>query len=461
MIGTTKKKGLCFLVSNESRDYYLLVATIYYLERFENFEISFEFIWNAHKIKTQKPELVILPNERGSNLFFQVSEYCKQNNILLLSHDSEGNFNSAIDYDFWGYNTNKEIVCPIIYTWNQRIKDFLLAKYLLDSNRIFISGAPGFDKYKFLPKIDRHSLLKKYNLEKFDKIVGYAGWAFGKLCNKELSDVTLNLNMNLEAGKKWLEVQRDLVEKCLETVIQKYPNVLFILKKHPRENFESDYRDSRNEMNQLSHYPNVLYLKDQEDIHDLIQISDIWMAFESTSIMEAWLMNIPTLMINPDINFKRVDIYHGSLIVKNTTEIETAFDQFFNQNNNSYFFHPDVLEKRNNIIKNSIGYDDGFNHLRVIKAFKPYLNNLNSPKKIQLNWKFLRLYLLLHIGKLFYFKVIFEKLPKFKKTIWIFENYKLKKIRHSREKVYKDLDQFYLQNKISTISEIEQFIEKL
>jgi surface carbohydrate biosynthesis protein len=458
---TTKKKGLCFLVSNESRDYYLLVATIYYLERFENFEISFEFIWNAHKIKNQKPELVILPNERGSNLFFQVSKYCKQNNILLLSHDSEGNFNSNIDYDFWGYNKSKDIVCPIIYTWNQRIKDFLLTKYNLDENRFYLSGAPGFDKYKYLPKIDKFKLLKKYNLEKFDKVVGYAGWAFGKLYNKELSDVTVNLNMTFEAGRKWLEYQRDQVETCLETVIKRYPDILFILKKHPRENFESDYRDSRNEMNRLNYYPNVLYLKDEEDIQDLIQISDLWMAFESTSIMEAWLMNVPTLMINPDPNFTRVDFHLGSAAVKNANEIESIFNQYFNDNNADFFFKSEILAKRNDIIKNSIGFDDGFNHLRIIKSFKPYLKTAKKPDKIKINWRFFRLYLLLHLGKNFYKKSIYEKLPKFKKTIWVFENQKLEKIRSSKEKNFKDLDDFYTKNQITTISEIERFIEKL
>ena len=456
-----KKKGICLLVSNESRDFYLLIAAIYYLEKFENFEISFEFIWDAHKIKKIKPELVIIPNERGNALYFQVAEYCKINNILVLSHDSEGNFNSAIDYDFWGYNKSKDIVCPIIYTWNQRIKDFLLTKYNLDENRFYLSGAPGFDKYKYLPKIDKYKLLKKYNLEKFDKVVGYAGWAFGKLYNKELSDVTLNLNMTFEAGKKWLEDQRDQVETCLETVIKQYPDVLFILKKHPRENFESDYRDSRNEMNRLNHYPNVLYLKDQEDIQDLIQISDLWMAFESTSIMEAWLMNVPTLMINPDPNFTRVDFYHGSAAVKNANEIEAVFNQYFNDNNADFFFKSEILAKRNDIIKNSIGFDDGFNHLRIIKSFKPYLKTAKKPINIKINWRFFRLYLLLHLGKNFYKKSIYEKLPKFKKTIWVFENYKLEKIRSGKEKIFKDLDDFYKKSQITTISEIERFIGKL
>lgn len=456
-----KKKGICFLVSNESRDFHLLIAIIYYLEKYENFDISFEFIWDAYKIKTIKPELVVLPNERGSDLYFQVAEYCKNNKILVLSHDSEGNFNSTIDFNFWGYNKLKNIVCPIIYTWNDRIKQFLLTKYKLDEQRFCISGAPGFDKYKYLTKINKADFLKKYNLEHYTKVVGYAGWAFGKLYNKELPDLLFNINMELDAGKKWLSEQRDLVEECLETAIKTFPNVLFILKKHPRENFESDFRDSKNEMNQLEHYPNVLYLKDQEEIQDLIQISDLWMAFESTSIMEAWLLNVPTLMINPDPNFTRSNIFQGSAIVKNPTQISNALNQFFNDNNDSLYFQPKILEHRNAIIKNSIGFDDGFNHLRVIKAIKPFLGNIKKSDHYSLKFSFLIKYLLLHIGKVFYIKSIFQKNAKLKKTIWIFENYKLEKIKAGRHKAYNDLDKFYLKNKLTSNSELDIFIQKL
>ena len=65
------------------------------------------------------------------------------------------------------------------------------------------------------------------------------------------------------------------------------------------------------------------------------------------------------------------------------------------------------------------------------------------------------------MGKNFYKKSIYEKLPKFKKTIWVFENYKLEKIRSGKEKIFKDLDDFYKKSQITTISEIERFIGKL
>lgn len=443
MKSPTKKTAYCFLVSNEARDFYLLAPIIYYLEKFENYSISFEFIWDAHKIRRKRPDLVILPNSRGHLLYFEVAKYCVENNIQLFNHDSEGNFNSEIDYDFWAYNHDKKNLCPIQFTWNQRIKDFLIKKYKIEESIIKVSGAPGFDKYAYLKPIDRKTLLSKHGFGHFNKVVGYAGWAFGKVYNQELNDVLSNINKPGEAGKKWLEEQRDFVENALKIAIEKYPDVLFILKKHPRENFESDYRDSRNEMNRLAHYPNVFYLKDEVEIQDLIQISDLWMAFESTSIMEAWLMNIPTLMINGDPHFDRVDLHTGSLNAANPDEVLSAFEELYCKNNIAYFNDNEVVKNRNSIFINSIGFADGLNHLRCINHFREFLTTKESTKKPSLNFKFLRLFILLNVGKYFYIPSLFRNLPKLKKTVWVFENYTLQKIKTQLKDVYKDLDSFY------------------
>jgi surface carbohydrate biosynthesis protein len=450
MESPTKKIAYCFLISNEARDFYLLAPIIYYLEKFENYSVSFEFIWDAHKIRKKRPDLVILPNSRGHLLYYQVAKYCVENEIMVFNHDSEGNFNSEIDYDFWAYNYDKKNLCPIQFTWNQRIKDYLITNYQLDESIVKVSGAPGFDKYAYLKPIDREKLLKKHGYGNFKKVVGYAGWAFGKLYNPEINDVLSNINKPGETGKKWLEEQRDIVENALKAVIEAYPDVLFILKKHPRENFESDYRDSRNEMNRLAHYPNVFYLKDEIEIQDLIQISDLWMAFESTSIMEAWLLNIPTLMINGDPDFVRVDLHTGSLHSKNAEEVLVAFEELYGKNNLAYFNENEVVKNRNSIFSNSIGFADGLNHLRSIKEFRPFLNSESVQLKPSINFKFFRLYILLHIGKYFFIPTIFKKLPKLKKTVWVFENYTLEKIKKQKKDVYGDLNSFYTKHHLDS-----------
>jgi|TARA_B110000285_G_C15142505_1_gene631925 surface carbohydrate biosynthesis protein len=450
MKSQNKKIAYCFLVSNEPRDAYILLPYIYYLEKFENFHVQIEFIWDAHIIRKKRPDLVILPNIRGHNLNYEVAKYCSDNEILVYASDSEGNFNSEIDYNFWGYNITKELICPIQFTWNNRIKNYLNSVHNIAEKDIVVSGAPGFDKYQYLTYKSREDIISKYNLNHFNKVVGYAGWAFGKIYNKELSDVLTILEKNHDEGVAWLTEQRDIVESCLKTAIESNPDTLFILKKHPRENFESDGKDSRNEMNQLVKYPNVLYLKDEEEIQNLIAISDLWIAFESTSIMEAWLLGIPTLMINDDSNFTRSKIHEGSIVARNEAETSTAIKELFDKKNKNYFFPEDVVQRRNEIFDDSIGFTDGLNHLRCAKAFSPFIASAET-KATQATFqpKFFRLYYLLHIGKYFYIPWLFKRLPKFKKTVWVFENYSLKRVKEIQGEINQNLDHFYASNDLN------------
>jgi surface carbohydrate biosynthesis protein len=458
-----QKKAFCYLVSNEGRDFYLLIPYIYYLEKYQNVDVQFKFVWEAHHIRTQKPDLVILPNVRGQLLYWEIADYCKRNEILVFHHDSEGNFNTENEsYDYWGYNQAHQRYCPIEFTWSQKVKNYLEQKYPIFNGYIAISGATGFDKYQYMSRCNKEELLSKYGKEKFTKVVGYAGWAFGKIYNTELSDLLINLKLDREKGVDWLIKNRDFVEHLLESAIQKYPDVLFILKKHPRENFESDYRDSRNEMNQLTKYPNVLYLKDQEDIQDLISISDCWMAFESTSTMEAWLMNVPTLVLNDDVHFTRSQIYEGSLIVSHTEQLYEALDAIYIHKDLTLFSPAEIAQKRKKIIQNSIGFSDGLNHLRAAYYFQPFLDaSQNNKIKPPINLKFLKLYCFLQLGKLFYTRSLFEKIPKLKKNIWAMENYRLSKVKELKTSTYNQLDTFYKKNNLTQKLSTLEFWEKL
>jgi surface carbohydrate biosynthesis protein len=446
----TKKIAYCFLVSSERRDFYLLIPIIYFLENYLNYTVSFEFVWDADKIRRRPPHLVLLPNTRGNSLYYEIGKYCEDNQIPLFAHDSEGNFSTAIPYDFWAYNLSKRPLTLPVMTWNARVKDFLMERYALPRENIVVTGAPGFDKYQYLKKKDRALFLQKYGQTDKRKIIGYAGWAFGKLENKELNDLLSNINKSGDSGKQWLEAQRDAVEDALKKAIEHFPDYLFVLKKHPRENFESDLRDSRNEMNRLTNYPNVLYLKESEEIQDLIEVSDLWVAFESTSIMEAWLSEKPTVLINPDVHFTRSELYKGSAIVYDAEAFLNVLSQF-DAGDLSYFNQAELLAVRNAILSNSIGFTDGLNHLRAINCsldvFSKPDSNLVKPS---FNWTFFKRSILLNIGRFFFIESIFKRLPKFKKTVWLFKNRSLLEINQLKPAIYKDLDQFYVKQDLPT-----------
>jgi hypothetical protein len=56
----------------------------------------------------------------------------------------------------------------------------------------------------------------------------------------------------------------------------------------------------------------------------------------------------------------------------------------------------------------------------------------------------------LHVGKYFYIPKLFKRLPKLKKTVWVFENYSLDKIKNQKKDVYRDLDSFYSKHNLDS-----------
>ena len=173
-------------------------------------------------------------------------------------------------------------------------------------------------------------------------------------------------------------------------------------------------------------------------------------------------MDKPTLMINPDTNFRRADLWNGSIAVKNEEEMLRAFEEKFVKENNTFFTPEKVMSNRASIIADSIGFADGLNHLRCVKAFKGHFDQSNNDStKVRLNAKFLRLYWLLHIGKWFYIPWLFKRLPKFKKTVWIFENHKLLKVKEVKISNYLFLDAFYERKNLATKIHDESIWEEL
>ena len=80
---------------------------------------------------------------------------------------------------------------------------------------------------------------------------------------------------------------------------------------------------------------------------------------------------------------------------------------------------------------------------------------------IKFNAKFYIRHLTYKIGKHFYIRSLFLKLPKFKKTVWIFDRYKLSNIPLIKKKYYNDLDEFYTKNNLSVKLQNNEFIKSL
>lgn len=452
-MSNTEKKSLvlCFLTEDQGRDVEMLLPLIYYAERFLNCKVEFAFAWEVHKVYIRRPQVVLLPNTVGNFLYFQISKYAFQQGIKVFSLISEGNYRTDGSFNYWGCNREDgRFYQDYLCLWSQRAYDFLLEEIPQFKHQIVLTGAPGFDRYAIYDFMDKKAYCEFKGLKPFKKVMGYAAWGFGKLSNELGRKELLFFFRNDESRLAWAEKQMYLVEDILKKMIEANPDILFILKKHPKQTHEHLTKDGINEISRLQHYPNVIYISQNEDIHHIISACDIWMGFESTTAMETWLMDSdkPTIFITPDPDFNRTQIYRGCVSVKNYSELQDITDEYYRTGTVAAFQDASKKLNRKRLISESVGFGDGFNHIRTAYYLEKTLNRKSPSATPKLSFKYFMWYHLLHLGKYFYHKKVFLMLPKFKKTIWIFERWRLNNLKVLQKKYAPYLDRFYEKHQI-------------
>ncbi len=451
------KPRLLALVDNPlGRDTEILLPVTYVLEKYFNTEVKYKFIWDLLFIEIWHPDVLLLPNIRGHHMYVEAAEFAYKNNIKVLALESEGNFQPFENFDFWGYNLKKRLYSEWITCWSERISKYYKS-FLPEAvhERVIVTGATGFDRYIFGEPPNTESILSQHNKSSYKKVIGYAGWAFGKLHSNQKEVPFQNFfPENRQWALSWLEYQRVAVREALRYAVINNPDTLFILKKHPKEDFEDNQFEGLNEMNELVGYHNVLYVKNEIPIESLISISGIWLGFETTTLMEAWLLNKPTILINEDVNFPRPDQYKGAIIVRHGLELDMYIKKIFNT---EIALYEDEIPKtetfKNELLCQSIGYTDGLNHLRAAYYFSQNIPRSHTPKNIIWSPRHIRLFLLMNIGRFFYSKKLFRRVKKLAKTIYVFENRGLPGLAGRMYQVYKELDNYYSLSKIDSALE--------
>ena len=453
-----KIKILCFTDDVSGRDVEMILPIRFFAERFLNCEFYHALNIDIHEIYRQRPDIILQANTIGSNLYFQISKIAHEQNIPVFALISEGNFRTDGSFDYWGYNRDKKFYQEYVCCWSGRTAEFLKNEVPESEDKIVVTGGVGFDRYTIYKFLARENFLRKYSSTQFTNIIGYAGWAFGKLDHPRGKSELLIWAKGDESRLIWIEEQRKKVRDILKLAIENNPGTLFILKQHPQENSPERTEPVKNEMSELAHYKNVLYLCGEESIHDLISVSDIWTCFESTSALESWLMGKQTIFINPEKEFNRDPLYKGSALAGNYGEFQELIDEFYANSRIEQFFDKDKSDIRNELIEEIIGFGDGFNHVRASfylqETISKYFGNggqlpaASHRPQYRFNLRHFLVYYLIRIAGPFYNRAIYSRLYKFKKHLWVFENYKMEGLRLLYKKYSPFFDEFYRKNDV-------------
>ena len=401
---------LNFEWTSKGRDIHIIEPVLCYLES-KGYSVTREsylfFLW---KIIYYRPQMLVLSNNVGSIRNFVATKFAYKLGIKTVTLCSEGDYcvldsDDSIDSFFWGWDLDRDFPVDLHLEWSQKnialIQEFVSrSDIILDRTRV--SGATGFDRYKMLSFKSRKKFVNQYNLHKYNKIVGYAAWGFDALYDKAFCQAaTFNRTDNYVAFHK---ENRRLLREILKQIIVSNPDVLFILKRHPGELLYE-----KTELSGLEVYNNVLVFMSEETIEDLINVCDLWMAYESTTCMEAWLMNKQTVLINPlPFDSARSEIFKGSPVRTDTESLQKDIDTGIVAG------FDELRETRKELINKIVGFSDGKSYVRAGTYIIEELKKPNRSRRLD-GWCVKQIFKETIKASIYYTGL--KKLPMFKRFI--------------------------------------------
>jgi hypothetical protein len=440
-----KIRVLCFTDTNSGRDVEMILPLRYFAERFLNCEFIHAISFDPHQITLKKPDIIFTPNTTGSRLYHKIARAASEQHIPLFSLISEGNFKTDGTYDTWGYNTDRTFFQEFVCCWSKRTCEYLAEQKPDAKHKIVLTGNPGCDRYVIYKTTPREDFLRKHHLPYYTKVIGYAAWTFNKLHFPRGVQELLQFYGGDRSILSWVENQRTLVQRILGDAISSNQDTLFVLKRHPQDTSPELVQQPVNEVEEFAGRGNVLLLGEEERLHDVIGVCDLWTCFESTTALEAWLMNKPTVFLNPELDFKRADLVKGSAVARNSAEFQRIIDQFYSTGSIAEFSSADKAVQRQILVRDSIGYGDGFNHIRTAYYLKRIVDGLPGAAKPRFRFSLIQFlfHLFTIIGGAFYSRSLYKHLYKLNKHLWVFENYRMSEIETLYERYSPFLEKFY------------------
>ncbi|OLQ86168.1 hypothetical protein BIY22_13035 [Vibrio panuliri] len=332
-------------------------------------------------IDKYSPKLLLLVNTVGAITSVETAKYAKKRNITVLSLYGEGNFTEdRIEQFVWGHNKkDKQIIDDFRMVWSSRARKLLVKYYPYLSKTTYISGSVGADNY-IMGNIDNHDFKLKYNkVSDFSLVVGVGCWNFCLLDERDHRYQTFLNHVGIDEIER-LKIDAVLFNDELIKLVSNMPDVLFLIKEHPH----NSGLGHSNGVEGLEQFENVIFVDRNESIINCISVSNIWLSYESTTSMEAWLIGKNTALLNPTgttfANDWRSTVCNGQPNYSTSQEWIDAINYFKEHGELPKF--KDYQEKRDLILSNTFGFIDGLNHVRVSNFIIDYLNgNIGLEKK--------------------------------------------------------------------------------
>lgn len=316
-------------------------------------------------IKKYQPKVIVISNGIGTTNHFEMVKYASLKGIKVITFISEGDMvdiKENVEILFWGNNKDKVFYEYANLQWSEKNIN-LIFKHIPNANnyKMICTGGTGFDRYQFLPLKSKLVFYNQYpQFKNYKKIIGLAGFPFYFFLSDLYKKDGQWTNMHLDhAAAEKMGEQKEPLRLMYKEIIRSNPDILFILKYHP-----SDIMKEYSEFYELNQFENTLSIYKEENIDDVINISDLWIGFESTTCLEAWLIGKTTFIANPEnVPFVRSIISSGSPHYGSYENLNVAIKTFFESGHSKDF--EALKPERDHAISQVIGFGDGLNHKRA------------------------------------------------------------------------------------------------
>ncbi len=368
---------------SSGRDIHIVEPVLSYIEIKFGLNVVRESIWHGElKLLKYRPKVLLISNSTGATNNFRIVKLAHLIGIKTVALISEGDIVEKADYInkmFWGWNTDKKSYEDLTIFWTERTVQ--LAKKNIPESAGFnlkYSGATGFDRYKLFSFSSKEEFKEKLNKDIYKKVIGLAGWGFDLYSEETLQKSLAPLPDECYYFIDFYNKSRKELNNVYKQLVENNPDILFVAKFHP-----GTVDRNCTEFEGLSNFPNVVELF-REEISDIINACDIWIAFESTTCLEAWLLGKQTFLINPcGENFPRSLIYKGSPVYFNYERSQKAINDFYEIGNIPAFLEKE--DERERLIKYTIEHGDGKNHQRAADfVFELFKDSRKKKKTIDL-----------------------------------------------------------------------------
>jgi len=305
-----------------------------------------------------RPRVLYLADPTGARLNYQVALFAERAGIPAVCLDAEGNYTPDLaDEMFWGHITDRRLPVRLKLQWSMRARETVLGLAPDLRDRLRVTGAPGFDRYGLYDFASKGEWRRKYGFAK-ERVYGYATWAFDSLYS-DVGTVRRYADIYGEPALDRFRRDRDALRELLAEVVRSNEDALFLLKEHPGVT-----NPAATEIAGLDRFPNVLKIKNEETIGDCINVCDVWMAYESTTAIEAWLLGKPTLFVNPSGgDFQRANVHKGNPLLETAEAVDGALREHHQTGEIEGF--EARRDARQAILAATVQWTDGRNHVRA------------------------------------------------------------------------------------------------